>query len=158
MHLLQETLHSLLLICFSHYSGSLSLDDNQISDDGCKMTVTALLTNKTPTRFTLYNNHISDDGCKAIATALLTNKTLTILNLGYKQITDEGCIVIATALLTNKALPQLGLSFNNQLSNVSASTFAEMLKVNSTLKTLDLDGTSISGTGQAHWPLPLGRP
>jgi len=123
MHLLQETLHSLLLICFSHYSGSLSLDDNQISDDGCKMTVTALLTNKTPTRFTLYNNHISDDGCKAIATALLTNKTLTeiwsllllvcldcfssLVSLGYKQITDEGCIVIATVLLTNKTLPQL---------------------------------------------------
>ncbi|CAE7566212.1 NLRC3 [Symbiodinium sp. KB8] len=73
----------------------------------------ALKTNSTLTSISLESNDIRDEGAEAIAEALKTNSTLTSINLEDNEIGLEGAEALAKALNSNTAVCKIQLWSNN---------------------------------------------
>ena len=77
-----------------------------------------------------------------IAIALRTNRTLKILNLSDNTINENNAIKIRDALITNNTLTTFNLSATRlkfKLTNI-----VESLKINTTLKSLNLSWNAIT--------------
>jgi Ran GTPase-activating protein (RanGAP) involved in mRNA processing and transport len=97
----------------------------------------------TLTALTLEYNEIGDEGAKALAAALEQNTTIIQLDLGVNQIGDEGAKVLAVALEHNTTLTQLSL-WDNQIGDEGAKALAAALEQNTTLTQLNLRNNPIS--------------
>jgi len=99
---------------------------------------------------------IGDEGALVFANALANNNQLQYLNLGSNQlITIKGWKAVSTLLempCTN--LKSLGVSYNNNIGDEGALVFANALKNNSTLKTLEMQGCGVSAKG---WWAPFSK-
>ncbi|KJE96099.1 TKL/IRAK protein kinase [Capsaspora owczarzaki ATCC 30864] len=124
----------------------LHLAENRIGAAGAQAIAEALKVNKTLTLLNLHNNQIGAAGAQAIAAALKVNATLTWVYLWANQIGDTGATAIAEALKVNKPLKELHLS-KNQIGDAGAQAIAEALKVNKTLTRLDLHNNFLTNTG-----------
>ncbi|XP_029022407.1 leucine-rich repeat-containing protein 71 isoform X2 [Betta splendens] len=82
------------------------------------------------TQLSLRNNRIGDEGCRligsALSTARSTNKNLLSLNLAFNSIGDAGAAHIAQGLRLNRALLFLSLS-NNHIGDSGAAHLAAIL-------------------------------
>ncbi len=93
---------------------------------------------------------ISDDEAKSLASMLTRNTTLRMLNLSGNRITDVGAWFLADVLTENKSsLSVLNLSAN-RITYVCTPSLAEMLKTNTSLRSLDLSFNNISSEGVEH--------
>ena len=97
-----------------------------------------LQNNDTPFEFTLSGLDLGAVRCRILATHVAHNNSLLSLHLSRKGILDSEGKEIAKMLLTNTTLRKLELEGNN-LGLQSAYAFGRALKVNKTLKFLDLE-------------------
>ena len=120
--------------------------DVHISDHAMEKLSAGLRANKSVTKLTL-RSHITDTGVKHYATMLAVNATLQKLNLFHGSITDNGVGHISRALQHNSSVTHLNLSYNESITNMGAVALGEMLRVNKSLRDLDLHGTSVGEEG-----------
>jgi ubiquitin-conjugating enzyme E2 D/E len=101
------------------------------------------------TNLNLGHGDISDDGASILALLLQHNRHITSLNLDYnRRIGDEGGKALARELMhRNDSLEVLHLGFCD-IGLEGFKMFAEVLRTNSTLTTLGLQG---NGLGSAAW-------
>lgn len=144
----------------------LSLPGNLIDDDLISILIKGLMLNKTISQIDLSHNKISNSGARKLAKYLLASKILTHLNLSDNSIHYEGSRYIAQALKVNKSLKHLNLKLNriddkggaklctdlqnnhsqleslslssNSLGHMFCESLSEFLKLNRTIKKLDI--------------------
>lgn len=93
--------------------------------------------NQTLKSLTLIRCNLDDQDAKVIASGLKQNNTLTSLDLSHNHIGDEGAHFIVEALFTNRSLQKLKI-WGETFSDDILLRFAEMLKVNHTIITLNM--------------------
>ena len=133
---------------------------DRISDHGMEQLSAGLRANKSVTKLKLHC-HITDTGAHHFATMLAVNVTLQELDLSSTSITDKGVIHLSRALQHNSNVTHLMLSHNNSITithmeaveywesitNTGAVALSEMLKVNKSLRVLNLCGTLVGEEG-----------
>ncbi len=109
-----------------------------------------LMHNSTLEHLHLRGCEIADDEAKSLASMLARNTTLRTLDLSRNEITDVGAWFLADVLTENKSfLSVLNLS-GNRITHVCTPSLAEMLKSNTSLRSLDLSLNSILSEGVDH--------
>ena len=127
----------------------MQIDRNEITEKGASYIAEALRTTRALRKLSLRSNPIGDEGLQYIAEALIINTSLIELDLTgcYLSITEENGPTLTEMLQRNKTLRKLNLSWNRAISGNQTSFIIESLKKNTTLKTLDLIGCSITDEG-----------
>ena len=111
---------------------------------GIKQVSDSLFYNKTLQELVLYNiTCITDEDMTHLSTMLSSNTTLKELHLYNCNITDNGLQYICEGLTKNQTLSTLNIRDNHQITSVSTSTIADLIKTTS-LRRLDLDNTSLN--------------
>ena len=90
---------------------------------------------------------ITDTGVQHFATMLTVNTTLQELDLSQSSITDNVVSHLSRALQHNSSVTHLMLSCNKSITNTGAVALGEMLRVNKSLRELNLRGTSVGEEG-----------
>lgn len=107
-----------------------------------------LKANTTPAAYSLSGIKLTNPKITLLTTSCATNQSLTTLHLSRKKITDAQGIEIAKMLMDkNTSLLKLELE-GNLLENGSAQAFAKVLRMNKTLRVLDLENNNLTNTGQ----------
>ena len=120
--------------------------DDCISDHAMEILSAGLQANISVTKLTLHC-HITDTGAQHVAAMLAANVTLQELDLSHASITDNGVSHLSWALQHNSSVTHLNLSFNWSITNTGAVALGEMLRVNKSLRELNLCGTSVGKEG-----------
>ena len=111
---------------------------------GIKQVSDSLFNNKTLQELVLYNiTCITDEDMTHLSTMLSSNTTLKELHLYNCNITDNGLRYICEGLTKNQTLSTLNIRDNHQITSVSTSTIADLIKTTS-LRRLDLDNTLLN--------------
>ncbi|CAF4772514.1 unnamed protein product [Rotaria sp. Silwood1] len=118
----------------------LRLKQNKITSQGALILADALRHNIKLRELYLYGNQISDIGSRSLAQAFsVKHSTLIRLSLGSNGITDEGARYFADMLKINRTLRHLLLSAN-KIGDRGCSQLANtLIYYNTTLERLDLD-------------------
>ncbi|CAF0898511.1 unnamed protein product [Rotaria sordida] len=124
----------------------LSLDWNQLGDDGASLMADLLQSNTTLRSVYLNANRISAIGARELADMLHVNTTLTHLELTSNSIGDSGVIAIARALQENRTLQALNLS-QTDMTLDGVQQLANMLELNTTLKVLRIKHNDLGDEG-----------
>jgi Ran GTPase-activating protein (RanGAP) involved in mRNA processing and transport len=125
---------------------NLSLDDNELGDEGAREIANALQVNTILVQLDLNNNKIGIVGVQLIANALCTNKTLRRLSLRYNNIDENSVVPLINILKLNTPLINLDLNLNN-ICNRGAMMLAEALVDNHVLLSLDIGRNNIRREG-----------
>ena len=112
------------------------------SDHAIEKLSAGLRANRSVTRLTLQCG-ITDTGAHHFAAMLAVNATLQELDLSCGSITDDGVGHLSQVLQHNSSVTHLKLSYNSSITNTGAVALGEMLRVNKSLRVLDLCGTSV---------------
>ena len=80
---------------------------------------------------------------------LTTNNTLQYLNLYSCSISDIGVQHLSEAVQHNNTISELYLSLNKAITDTGAVALSDLMKVNKSLRTLHLLGTSVGEEGAA---------
>ena len=91
--------------------------------------------------------HITDTGAHHFATMLAVNATLQELDLSHGSISDNVVSHLSRVLQHNSSVTHLDLSYNESITNTGAVALGEMLRVNKSLRELNLRGTSVGEVG-----------
>ena len=94
--------------------------------------------NNTPKEYTVAGLVLGAARCRILASNISENTSLTALHLARKGISDKEGIELARMLHDNKFLRKLELE-GNLLGPNAVRAFGEALKVNKSLKYLDLE-------------------
>ncbi len=127
---------------------SFFLSCNRLGDDGVERIAEALAANTTLQRLSLASNCVGPRGAAALAEALAHHPSITLLDLGFTKATvavgelgnfigDAGARSLAQMLRTNTTLRSLDL-LHNYISQVGVNELRAALKVNHTLVHLQL--------------------
>ena len=127
---------------------SFFLSCNRLGDEGVEHIARGLAANRTIQRVSLASNAVGPRGAAALAEALAEHPALTLLDLGFTKATvavgelgnfigDEGARAMAQLLKTNTTLRSLDL-LHNYISQIGVNHLREALKVNHTLVWLQL--------------------
>ncbi len=127
---------------------SFFLSCNRLGDDGVEAIARGLAANRTIQRVSLASNCIGPRGAAALAAALAEHPSITLLDLGFTKATvavgelgnfigDAGARALAEMLRSNTTLRSLDL-LHNYISQVGVNHLREALKVNQTLVWLQL--------------------
>ena len=127
-------------------SSHLFISSASITDHAMEQLSAGLRANKSVTRLTL-QCRITDIGVQHLATMLAVNATLQELDLSHTSITDHGVSHLSRALQHNSSVTHLNLSYNWSITNTGAVALGEMLRVNKSLRDLDLHDTSVRKEG-----------
>jgi hypothetical protein len=132
---------------------SLVLPKNIISCTGARHLVTGLHIHGGVQLLDISFNRCGDNGADYLAFMLSKSKALRVLRLRGNSIQSRGAIVIANALIKKQMdrtpqtfLAELDLAFN-EIGDGGAEAFAALLRVNCTLRTLDISHNSITIAG-----------
>ena len=117
-----------------------------ISDHAMEKLSAGLRANKSVTKLTL-QCRITDTGVHHLATMLAVNATLQELDLSRGSIMDNGVSHLSRALQHNSSVTHLDLSYNKSITNTGAVALGEMLRVNKSLRELELHCTSVGEEG-----------
>lgn len=102
----------------------LSLEWNQLKDQGCVVLAKALQRNTSLTHLDMRNNSIRNEGAKALATALAVNRSLRSLDVRWNAIEDSGATPFKEHLLDR--MPNLKFQISgNHLSTQVANQVIE---------------------------------
>ena len=139
-NLIDDDLISILIkgLMLNKTISQLDLSHNKISNSGARKLAKYLLASKILTHLNLSDNSIHYEGSRYIAQALKVNKSLRHLNLKLNRIDDKGGAKLCTDLLNNNSeLESFSLS-SNSLAHMFCEALAEFLKLNKTIKKLDI--------------------
>jgi hypothetical protein len=96
----------------------------------------------------LYDNSITDTGVQYLVEMLTTNKSLTQLKLAYNQISNEGVGILTHVLIhQNSTLKHLSLAGNKFIDDLSADSICNIIRLNQTLKILNLEDCNFNSYG-----------
>lgn len=121
----------------------LSLPGNLIDDDLISILIKGLVLNKTISQIDLSHNKISNSGARKIAKFLLSTQVLTHLDLADNQIHYEGSRYLAQALKVNKILKHLSLKLNRLDDKAGSKLCIDLLNNSSNLESLSLSSNSL---------------
>ena len=127
---------------------SFYLSCNRLGDDGVEAVARGLAANRTIQRVSLASNCIGPRGAAALAEALAEHPSIALLDLGFTKATvavgelgnfigDAGAHSLAQMLRTNTTLRSLDL-LHNYISQIGVNHLREALKLNQTLVWLQL--------------------
>ena len=119
----------------------------RISDHTMEKLSAGLRANKSVTKLTLRHCITDTEAQRYLATMLAVNVTLQKLDLSSGSILDIGVSHLSRALQHNSSVTHLDLSYNESITNTGAVALGEMLRVNKSLRELDLHGTSVGEEG-----------
>ena len=123
----------------------LNLSSIYSGDHAMEKLSTGLQANGSVTKLKL---RITDTGAHHFATMLAVNNTLQELDLSHASITDIVVVNhLSRALQHNISVTHLNLSCNMAITNTGAVALGEMLRVNKSLRELNLRGTSVGEEG-----------
>ena len=137
---------------------SLVLPKNMISCTGARLLATGLHIHGGVQRLDLSDNRCGDSGAEHLAFLVLQSKALRVLGLRGNGIQSPGAIALAKALLPNRAtsphklqssLQELDLACND-IGDCGAAAFAAILRLNGTLRALDISHNAVTIAG-ARW-------
>ena len=117
-----------------------------ISDHAIEQLSAGLRANKSVTILIL-NCHITDAGVQHLATMLAVNNTLRNVHLSSTSISDNGVCHLSRALQNNSSVTHLFLINNKFITNTGAVALGEMLRVNKSLRVINLRNTSVGEEG-----------
>ena len=143
---------------------TLSLARSGLTCEEIERLASLLETNSTITRLDLRNNRLEDSGAMFLSRMLMKNCTLRELELGNENIDDgtsdqnkitcDGAEALADALKVNQTLRVLNL-VNNQIGETGAVAFAAALRKNHKLVDLFLESNKIGPAGVAALDSPV---
>ena len=107
----------------------------------------SLMVNKTVNDLMFLGNAWGNDAVRILAGYMKRSESLSSLSLNCSDIGDAGAKALAAVLWTNNSLNSLNLCNNPGIGNPSVMSLCKVLKVNTTLCSLDLSGTGISDAG-----------
>jgi Ran GTPase-activating protein (RanGAP) involved in mRNA processing and transport len=113
----------------------LDLSGNEFGPDSCPH-LARLIAGSSLQSLNLANNCIGDDGATTLATALTSNTTLQRFSVACNDIQHRGGRAIVAALNHNTSLREIYLGYN-KLSFQVIRDFAEMMKTNNTIHTIN---------------------
>lgn len=90
---------------------------------------------------------LDTNAARCIAEVVQKNAPFKTLNLNGSSLTREGANAIITAMHGNTTLSELKLGFNNLAGRDEAQDLGEMVRLNSTLKKLDLSHAYLATEG-----------
>ncbi|UJR15890.1 hypothetical protein I4U23_002815 [Adineta vaga] len=97
-------------------------------------------------KISLQANQLTQQGIGFLAKALLHNRTIRSLNLSQNNITNEGLFLLRDALLTNRTINELILR-NCHLTDQAAIALAEFIAESTTIQYIDLRENNIQASG-----------
>ncbi len=129
--------------------GRLDLCKQALGPAGCRMVTDALAQNQAVVSLLLGTDGIGNAGAADVARLAERNPTIEVLYLGCNRISAEGVAPLAD-VLSAAASSVTGLWLKrNPLGAEGAKRLAEMLKINTSLRTLDLVNTRLGYDGLA---------
>ncbi|KAF9348021.1 hypothetical protein BGX26_000523 [Mortierella sp. AD094] len=133
--------HLAMILAKNRVIRHLNIGSNSLGAEGITYIAEAVRFNRTLNSLSLDMNEMGARGASAVATALVSNRHLTHLYLPHNNIGDKGLADICESLKRNKFLISLDLELNHigqGKSIVGLKALAEVLKVNTTLRELNL--------------------
>ena len=121
----------------------LALPGNLIDDDLISILIKGLMLNKTISQLDFSHNKISNSGARKIAKFLLQTQILTHLNLSDNMIHYEGSRYLAQALKVNKSLKNMSLKLNRIDDKGGSKLCIDLLNNQSSLETISLSSNSL---------------
>ena len=118
-----------------------------VSAHGVQQLADSLMDSKTLNDLLLSGNAWGNDTVRILAGYLKRSVSLSSFHLIDSDIGDAGATALAEVLRTNTTLKSMDLHKNPGIGNPSVMSLCEALKVNTTLSSLDLSGTGISDAG-----------
>lgn len=138
-----EQLKAVLRTVYAPFISRLSLTENAIDDDLCRMIVGGLVENKHLISLDLSHNRISDAGAAALGTVMMQPcLRLKTLDLSDNDIRAEGAQMLGDALAVNKCLTWLSLRMN-RLGDLGGEPIFDALRYNDTLTYLDISNNEV---------------
>lgn len=127
----------------------LDLSHNKISNSGARKIAKFLLSTQVLTHLDLSDNQIHYEGSRYLAQALKVNKILSHLSLKLNRLDDKAGSKLCIDLLNNSSnLESLSLS-SNSLGHMFCESLAEFLKLNRSIKILDISCNFIDDSNAA---------
>jgi len=130
-------------------TAALDLSGNDFSDQMMDHVCESLKVNGTIRELALSGNAIGGPGGMAVAEMLQSNTALVRLEMGNCGLSTESLVALATVLRDNVTLQALDVSrpLARTVMDEPAAHFARMLKVNATLRDLDLSKAGLRDFG-----------
>lgn len=126
----------------------LRLSSNDIGHGGIETIMNKLLQHSIVS-LSLDKNNIGDQGCQLVAASLQSMPSLSRLNLSFNQIGSRGVTTLMKSLIACESITYLGLSGNiMKISGAIAMGFT--LAQHPRLEELDLDNCCLSQAAQCH--------
>jgi len=126
---------------------TLNLENNNMGDEDICLIAEALKSNRGLTSLKLNSNFFDDKASLVLAEALGSNSTLKDLDLSDCILENEMMKILVKGLETNHGLHSLLLKNNRNINDESVPAMVDFLEHNSTLRSLDLQGTRFSHEG-----------
>jgi hypothetical protein len=119
------------------------------ADDGVTSLGKSLKKNKTLQTLTLMKNRFASAGIMSLAKALQANTSLTHFAIGdIEEFVDPAAVLaMATALTTNTSVTDFAFNQCDEINDAAAAAFADALKVNSAVTTIDFSFGDIRNKG-----------
>jgi Ran GTPase-activating protein (RanGAP) involved in mRNA processing and transport len=130
----------------------LYLGENNIGDTGVEALVNCILKNNAITslcHLDLRSNNITCTGAMSLQGLIVNNRSIQYLNLSNNEIGDHGIMAISRGIQQsswNCQLQQLDIN-TNYITNFSAITIANMLKVNKSLNEFNISFNGLGDIG-----------
>ena len=125
----------------------LDLSHNKISDRGTRALCKCLGKDSVIAHLSMCDNHIHSEGGKFLGRALQTNSSLLKLNMRLNRLGEKGGCYMFEGLKSNAALKHLNISGNGLADDSgqgeAVRVLAAMLRVNGTLRSLDISCNSL---------------
>ena len=137
----------------------LNIGENDISVESIDSLCKALSTNSSMRSLDINDCHLTTSHCVCLGQLLRhpIHCKIEMLYLSHCSLTSDGVGEVMSGLSDNHTLRDLELRVNNQIRSEGAVTIATMLKTNSSLETLYLDGCSIDSSGGVELGTALER-
>jgi len=127
----------------------LDLSHNKIGERGARKIAKYLLQSQILTHLNLEDNLIDYGGSRFIASALKVNKSLRHISLKLNRLDDKAGSKLCNDLEQNKSvIESLNLS-SNLLGNMFCESLAEYLKLNESIKKLDISCNEVEESNAA---------
>ncbi|CDW79679.1 UNKNOWN [Stylonychia lemnae] len=126
----------------------------------CKVLSEILLSTDRISSIIISRNRIGDEGAKIFAYVLKKTNNLAKLDISSNEISKQGTEYLADALLHNQSLVDLQLFshdglHSNQIGEIGAKCFSQVLAKNKILTFLNLGGNKIGNNGLSYLTLSM---